>query len=197
MSCTAITICQPYAHLIVTPQAELPSNCVQKRVENRTWATHYRGELLIHAGKSTKYMDHDDAARYPSMVFGAVIGIARLVDCLRFEQRRDRYGKGLYQPTAYDSRRYPWLTSHPHAEGPFAWILSDVRRLIEPVAMAGHQGFWKVEDARLVELIKTLTLVPSLNFSQRGTTATSDEHRREDWGSAVAVRRPTAEESQP
>jgi len=39
----ALTIHQPYAHLIVTPQDELPEGAVQKRVENRSWVTKHRG----------------------------------------------------------------------------------------------------------------------------------------------------------
>ena len=39
----ALTVRQPYAHFIA---------CDQKRVENRPWATSYRGDIVIHAGKS-------------------------------------------------------------------------------------------------------------------------------------------------
>ncbi len=42
----ALTICQPYAELIMRGV---------KRVENRTWATRYKGALLIHAGKSREW----------------------------------------------------------------------------------------------------------------------------------------------
>lgn len=79
----ALTICQPYAHLIVTQQAELPIGAVPKRVENRTWETRYRGLLLIHAGKSMKFLHGDDRTKYPEMKFGAIIGIAHLIDCVR------------------------------------------------------------------------------------------------------------------
>ena len=44
----ALTICQPYAGAILDGR---------KRVENRTFRTEYRGELIIHAGKSLAWMD--------------------------------------------------------------------------------------------------------------------------------------------
>ena len=39
----ALTVLQPYAWAIVTGL---------KKIENRTWPTSHRGELLIHAGLS-------------------------------------------------------------------------------------------------------------------------------------------------
>lgn len=42
-----LTICQPYAALIMLPDDDDRA----KRVENRTWSTNYRGPLLIHAAE--------------------------------------------------------------------------------------------------------------------------------------------------
>src|SRR5882672_6207587 len=72
----ALTICQPYAHLIYLKE---------KRVENRTWPTRYRGRMYIHAGKSREWLSEGDMDRYPNMAFGAVIATAKLIDCLRFD----------------------------------------------------------------------------------------------------------------
>ena len=69
----ALTICQPYATLIVRGE---------KLVENREWPTRYRGRLLIHAGKSRQWLDDEDEAEFAELgdplVFGAVVGEARL-----------------------------------------------------------------------------------------------------------------------
>lgn len=73
----ALTICQPYAELIVRGL---------KPIENRTWPTSYRGPLLIHAGKSREWMDADDLDAYPGMVFGALVGRVNVVDCVRVEK---------------------------------------------------------------------------------------------------------------
>lgn len=116
----ALTICQPYAHLIATGE---------KRVENRTWPTSYRGPLLIHAGKSRDWLTGDDPA---GMVFGAVVATATLADCLHINaiERREHAGT------------YPWLCDHEHTSGPWCWVLTNVQALPEPVPARGAQGLW-------------------------------------------------------
>lgn len=71
-----ITVKQPWAHLIVH---------YGKDIENRSWNTHYRGQLLIHAGKGIckrgmRLMPKD--AKQDIMIHGAIIGICRLSDVL-------------------------------------------------------------------------------------------------------------------
>jgi hypothetical protein len=44
----ALTVCQGWASAMFLP--------TPKDVENRTWETNYRGDLLIHAGKSKKHL---------------------------------------------------------------------------------------------------------------------------------------------
>ena len=116
----ALTICQPYAHLIAVGE---------KPVENRTWSTAHRGELAIHAGLSREWLDRDDAAFYPDMVFGKIVAVAQLTDCFHI--------RGAGWP-----KRYPELHGHPHVNGPWCFVLRDVRRLREPVPCRGAQGIW-------------------------------------------------------
>ncbi len=113
----ALTICQPYAELIAR---------LEKPVENRTWPTPYRGQIAIHAGKSRAWlMDGDE--ELPGMAFGAVVAIADLTDCVRFEDL----------PLE--------LQRHEHANGPWCWILSNVRR-INPIPYRGAQGLFDIPD---------------------------------------------------
>lgn len=153
----ALTICQPYAHLIVTPQAELPRSPVglppeQKRVENRTWYTAYRGPLAIHAGQSRKWLelaeDEDGnelevdiyGLRPGELVYGAVVGLVDLVDCIHLEWRpKISSASGFPQDVL---EKYPWLEKHLHAEGPWCWILANARRLKTPVPASGKQQLW-------------------------------------------------------
>lgn len=145
----ALTICQPYAHLICLPETD-PRH---KRVENRTWPTNYRGPLAIHAGKSRDWltiergdngMDWD--ANYELEVagldFGAVIATATLVACVRMSD------SGHLSPKAETD--YPWLRTHQHANGPWCWILDDVKRLPAPVSYRGAQGLFDIPDSVLV-----------------------------------------------
>lgn len=119
----ALTICQPYAELIARGE---------KVIENRTWPTGYRGPLLIHAGKSRAWLSDDDhtKANYgidvAAVPFGAVVAVVDLVDCVRVGQLP------------------PSLAGNEHANGPWCWILANVRR-VEPVVMRGAQGLWEAE----------------------------------------------------
>jgi hypothetical protein len=63
----AISIQQPYAHLIVAVG--------EKRIENRTrWNYPYRGPLLIHAAKSKRRLMPAVERQYPDLAFGAIVG---------------------------------------------------------------------------------------------------------------------------
>lgn len=109
-----------------------------KRVENRGWRTKYRGELLIHAGKTTRRDNEAIAAIFDidsrllsessklqvEQSRGRVIAVAELVDCVSIDDR-DRVA--------------------PHnawAFGPWCWVLSRVRVLERPIRVSGLQGLW-------------------------------------------------------
>lgn len=119
----ALTICQPYAEMIVRGE---------KRVENRTWPTKYRGLLYIHAGKNRGWWDDAiDPVRYPAAEWGALVAIANLVECTSL---------GTIQTGLLDNE-YPWIHGHTHVLGPWCWILDSVRR-IKPLPWRGAQGIW-------------------------------------------------------
>ena len=121
----ALTVCQPYAHLIAIGE---------KRVENRTWGTHYRGPVAIHAGRSWAWMRAGDAEHYPGMAFGAVVAVAELAACLHIcDVRAGRAPDG-----------FEWVARHAHTEGPFCWVLGRVER-VGPYPCGGAQGLWDAE----------------------------------------------------
>lgn len=120
----ALTINQPWAWAILR---------AGKTVENRTWATAYRGPLLIHAGASRKWYAEWTPAEWRA-AFGrtvpalpawanldksAVLGVADLVDCVPADRRK------------HD----PW------ADGPFCFVLANVRPL-RAVPARGALGLW-------------------------------------------------------
>jgi len=128
----ALTICQPWAHLICPNPGPLPAGYEPKRVENRKWDTSYRGPLAIHAGQSRKFMRPDDQRRFANCcAYGAVLGIAELVGCVKLRM-------GLVE-------RYRWLYDDPYTEGPFCWILENVQPLKQPHPAKGQLGLWTVE----------------------------------------------------
>jgi hypothetical protein len=133
-----LTVHQPYAELIASGE---------KPIENRTWAAPYRGPLLIHAGKSRDMLDDGDERRYPGMPFGAVVAVARLTHCFRITDQ--------WPP------KWAPLRDHEHANGPWCWILEDVRRLNQPITWRGLQGLTDA-PVELVELVAADLAVPRI-----------------------------------
>jgi hypothetical protein len=137
----SVTIIQPYAELIAAGV---------KRVENRTWPTNYRGPLFIHAGKAKRYGGEpvfDIAKQYElepaSLVFGAVIAVADLIDCVELvEVDMRHYRQRPWRLPAWAEKRHAWMNDHEHTEGPVCWILANVRRLTSPAVVDGKQGLW-------------------------------------------------------
>lgn len=135
----ALTICQPYARLIVLPDDDDRA----KRIENRKWSTTFRGDLLIHAGKSRDWLalnedgTEDEEYEIPlaDMAFGAIVGVCKMVDCFNNEMAAER-------ESAF--RRRLWLQSHEHREGPFCFVLSQCRAFKTPIPYRGTQGFFDV-----------------------------------------------------
>jgi hypothetical protein len=137
----ALTILQPFSHLIVTGV---------KWVENRTWKPpeNLVGQrIAIHAGKSREMLadgyfeEPGDAERYPDMAFGAFEGTALL-----WGYETDK----LIKDGKFD-KEWPALRTHEHVHGPWCWIFKDVIRFIGPVDCPGKQGLWDVPEHVLAE----------------------------------------------
>lgn len=112
-----------------------------KRAENRSWRTHYRGPLAIHAGLAVdpaairwlrdRGVPAPDADAY---VRGAIVAVCELTDC------------DAPQPAAL------W------DEGPWCWRLTDVRE-VAPLAYRGAQGLG-VLPAEIAALLRSPRPVP-------------------------------------
>lgn len=124
----ALTICQPYAELIARGI---------KRVENRTWATGYRGPLLIHAGKSKKFLSGDNyGIPLAEMNWGAVVAVANIEACYDIFQ--------IQKGTLPESHEF--LRAHEHCEGPYCFVLGNIRRFKNPIEARGEQGFFFIQN---------------------------------------------------
>ena len=135
-----ITVCQPYAHLIATGE---------KRVENRTWPTPYRGPLLIQAGKSRAWLDGDSdsdlLAKFGEPLhFGAIVGRAALIECLHIDQ----IVAGRWD------REFPWLKDHHHTNGPWCWVLDGIEHFATPIPYVGRQRLFAVN----LDLVRNVEL---------------------------------------
>lgn len=121
----ALTIHQPYAHLIAIGG---------KLVENRRWRTPYRGPIAIHAGKQRHRLAHGDDVRWPDMAFGAIVAVTELVECLSIGE--------IDRLAASGSDLHRLLGIHRHTTGPICWCLANVTRIDPPIPCSGRQGLW-------------------------------------------------------
>lgn len=106
-----LTVRQPWASLIIGGH---------KDIENRSWTTHYRGPLAIHAGQATDQGGLRACRELLPEVLphGSVLGIVDLVDVVT--DSRSRWAEpGLYH-----------------------WVLKNPRTLGKPIPVAGKLGLW-------------------------------------------------------
>lgn len=145
----ALTICQPHAYFVVADPGELAAlesvgqfseTIPPKRIENRTWTTNYRGELLIHAGKSKEWLrDWKDIA-LPKLTFGALVGVCDLVDCLTWDDKLPRWAEWHFHRSLQDNHCF--------------WILGNVRRFVHPIPCQGAQGIWNIDAPQIRSAVR-------------------------------------------
>jgi hypothetical protein len=83
-----LSIRQPWAWLIANGH---------KDIENRTWSTHFRGRVLIHASSGMTRGEYEDALdflewknfdgialpEHDKLLRGGIVGVATITDCVR------------------------------------------------------------------------------------------------------------------
>ena len=102
-----------------------------KGIENRPWATNYRGPLLIHAAKNRAALDliPDIETRFqlkiplPDLAFGALIGWTEIHDC-HHSQVASSCGWGM--------------------PGGFHWHVRGQQLLDQPIPCRGYQRIFNV-----------------------------------------------------
>ena len=102
----ALSIKQPWANMIAAGE---------KTIETRTWATPYRGRLLLVSSK-----------RPPIEPAGCAVAIADLVDC---------------RPMTRADEQFAMCRIYPNA---FSWVLKNVLPL-DPFPVKGSLGVFNVE----------------------------------------------------
>lgn len=124
-----LTINQPFATLIVEGL---------KEYEFRTWKTNYRGEILIHAGKSVdkKAMKKYEylGLEYPK---GCIIGKATITDCIKID---DNARKILKEK---NSIIYSNIIDNKDWNG-YGFKLGNVEKL-ENIEVCGKLSFWEFD----------------------------------------------------
>lgn len=131
----ALTVKQPWASFLAYGY---------KLVETRSWATKYRGPVLIHAGlghlTSAGLGYFTDACitfnlplKAATLPFGHILAVATLKDCIPYsdfvgchlDTRQERY-LGFYGP------------------GRFMWVLEGAHLFDKPIKAVGRLGLWNI-----------------------------------------------------
>lgn len=130
----AITLWQPWASLIALGL---------KQYETRSWATNYRGPLVIHASKKND-AEIRDYCQQPDikaglqahnlnsydLPYGAALCVCTLVDCIPTERAIRSIS---LQESAFGD----------YSRGRFAWKLGNVQAFYEFIPCRGAQGLWE------------------------------------------------------
>ena len=145
-----ISIKQPWAALIAAGI---------KTIENRTWKTNYRGQILIHAGKipdihalrtpevSRALMDNTPEKHVYNQlnsVFGAIIGVAELKMCTVLEANLSE--------TDLMWAEEPSL----HGKCNYWWILRTAKFFRQPIPYRGRFGLFNVPDEIVRKQLESL-----------------------------------------
>lgn len=156
----ALSIKQPWASLIAHGI---------KDIENRTWATKYRGRIYIHSSLNPSFhnltlnLSHDqiDAivsyghyhpnygisldTRDDSYKYGAIIGEVDIIDCvINHPSIWAEYTEGV----AYNKNAYPNGVAHHHGIGRkgtvYNWVLANAELYDEPILnVKGKLSLWE------------------------------------------------------
>ena len=119
----ALTVRQPYASLIfvASKQAKATHGQFLKDVENRSWPTRFRGELVIHAGLRVDERACKKFGLNPAeLPRGVALGRVTLTDCVRNHSSK-------------------WAD-----QGQWHWVLANPRLFSEAIPARGRLGIFKL-----------------------------------------------------
>ena len=139
----ALSLWQPWASLCCIAHPSERGRPV-KGFETRSWRTHYRGDLLVHAAQRFTWDERDacfrpllrgalrrEYERADDLPRGAVVGRVRLVDChpaWGVWGEADEYARAMGD----------------YGPGRWAWEITEPVLFREPVPLRGRQGLFDV-----------------------------------------------------
>ena len=124
-----ITIKEPWATLIVEGY---------KEYEVRVWKTNYRGDILLHAGKS---YDEDNLARFKdkSLTYspGKIIAKAKITDCVLVDEE---FAKKMLEkdPVVYSNLK------RKRDKKLYGFKIENVEK-IDPIEVNGKLSLWEYD----------------------------------------------------
>lgn len=123
-----LTLTQPWATAIANGW---------KMVETRSWRTHYQGTIAIHAAKGfprdARAFASDAGFNVRTLPLSSIIATAQLIGCRRTEDVAHQLDENE-------------LSYGDYTPGRWAWFLTDIRRLSQPVPCKGALSLWTVPE---------------------------------------------------
>ena len=127
----ALTIKRPWAGLIANRY---------KTIEVRTWKTKYRGKLAIHVGQTVDRAAGVAIKRTGLEVTneptGVIIATCTLSDIISYTPRK----------FIDDYEKHRCFYSSFYRPGLYGWILTDIKKLINPIPFKGKLGLWNFNE---------------------------------------------------
>ncbi len=140
----ALTLTQPWASLVAVGA---------KRIETRSWPTHFTGRIAIHAAKTfpedARYLATSEPFTAPlgrvlatELPTAAIVAVAMLEQCWQFDENtawsiRSRSMRGKLPPHEADFGDF--------SAGRYGFVLDDVVRLATPITgVLGKLGLWNL-----------------------------------------------------
>lgn len=137
----ALSLTQPWASAIALGI---------KHWETRSWPTNLRGEICIHAAKKfpadCKEFAEEMGFALGGLPLGAIVAVCDLTQCkdtrllvLELSETEKLYGD--------------------YADGRYAFLMENVRRLKKPLEARGALGFWDVPHELMLEVTREVWAV--------------------------------------
>ena len=124
-----LTIRQPWASLIMAGL---------KEYEFRSWKTNYRGEILIHAGKTIDREAGKRLKKYlpDKLPTGKILGKVELMNCSKvtpqFLSELRKINPDIYAKSVFKEE--------------YAWNIKVLEKFDEPIETKGKLGLWNYID---------------------------------------------------
>jgi len=139
----ALSFRQPWAELILQGR---------KTLGLRTYSSHYRGLLAIHASKT---IEREACLRYgfdpKKLTSGGIVGVVELTDIIPLTK------------TDYDNRQVEHLAGRPYQKQIYGWVLRNPRRLSEMVPIRGQRRLFNVDlSLKQIDAAKADHRLPSI-----------------------------------
>ena len=123
-----LTIRQPWATLIMQGD---------KRFEFRSWKTNYRGEFLIHAGKTIDKEAKERLKKFlpEELPTGKILGKVTLIDCIKCDENFKE--KCL--------KENPYVYAKSTFVEKYAFEMNNIEKFEEPIEASGKLSFWEYD----------------------------------------------------